>query len=372
MHIPLNSGEENDIWFWQHENSGFYSVKSCYQWLQVSKGRWSADMESNLWRSLWKTKVPPKVIHFVWKAITGCLPTRTQLYTKHVPVQLDCPCCSREEESIFHVLVTCNFAQSCWNLSSVPTGAISGTAFGEWIEQLLVKCQPVVFEEALMVAWAIWKARNELLWNRNVTRAAEVITTATTVLNQWKTAAANRFSPLPAVVNNTSNHDNNWTAPDAGFLKVNVDGAVFSASGSFGVGGLARDSNGQLIEVFCMHKAGCFQPSLVEAIGVKEALSWIKNKGWEHVTLETDSLVVVQALQSNVVMHSVFGSTITYCLNLLKSLSHVNVCFVKRSANNTAHCLARGACYWSDCIFVGSNVPTAISTAVMADLVVLS
>uniref|UniRef100_A0A803NYV7 Uncharacterized protein n=1 Tax=Cannabis sativa TaxID=3483 RepID=A0A803NYV7_CANSA len=329
-------------------------------------------MESNLWRSLWKTKVPPKVIHFVWKAITGCLPTRTQLYTKHVPVQLDCPCCSREEESIFHVLVTCNFAQSCWNLSSVPTAVIGGTAFGDWIEQLLVKCQPVVFEEALMVAWAIWKARNELLWNKNVTRAAEVITTATTVLNQWKTAAANRFSPLPAVVNNTSNHDNNWTAPDAGFLKVNVDGAVFSASGSFGVGGLARDSNGQLIEAFCMHKAGCFQPSLVEAIGVKEALSWIKNKGWEHVTLETDSLVVVQALQSNVVMHSVFGSTITYCLNLLKSLSHVNVCFVKRSANNAAHCLARGACYWSDCIFVGSNVPTAISTAVMADLAVLS
>ncbi|KAF4350766.1 hypothetical protein F8388_026476, partial [Cannabis sativa] len=116
------------------------------------------------------------------------------------PDGLDCPCCSREEESIFHVLVTCNFAQSCWNLSSVPTAVIGGTAFGDWIEQLLVKCQPVVFEEALMVAWAIWKARNELLWNKNVTRAAEVITTAITVLNQWKTAATSRFSPLPAVV----------------------------------------------------------------------------------------------------------------------------------------------------------------------------
>uniref|UniRef100_A0A803NGS4 RNase H type-1 domain-containing protein n=1 Tax=Cannabis sativa TaxID=3483 RepID=A0A803NGS4_CANSA len=229
----------------------------------------------------------------------------------------------REEELIFHVLVGCNFAQSCWNLSSVPTSAIMGTEFGEWIEQILNNCQPVVFEEALMVAWAIWKARNGLLWNKNATRAAEVF-------------------PLPGVVNNTSNNYINWTAPAAGFLKVNVDGAVFSASDSFGVGGLARDSNGQFIEAFCMHKAGCFQPSLVEAIGVKEALSWIKNKGWEHVTLETDSLVVVQALQ------------------------------IKRFANNVVHCLTRGASYWSDCIFVGSNVPDAINNAVMADLAVLS
>uniref|UniRef100_A0A803QD58 RNase H type-1 domain-containing protein n=1 Tax=Cannabis sativa TaxID=3483 RepID=A0A803QD58_CANSA len=185
-------------------------------------------------------------------------------------------------------------------------------------------------------------------------------------------AASNRFSPLPAVINDTSNLSTNWTAPVAGFLKVNVDGALFSASNSFGLGGLARDANGHLIEAFCLHKPGCVQPSLVEAIGVKEALSWIKTKGWEHVILETDSLVVVQALQSNVVMQSLFGSTITYCRNLLKSLPYVNVCFVKRSANNAAHCLARGACFWLDCIFVGSNVPDAINNAVMADLAILS
>uniref|UniRef100_A0A803PB72 RNase H type-1 domain-containing protein n=1 Tax=Cannabis sativa TaxID=3483 RepID=A0A803PB72_CANSA len=322
MHIPLNVDVVNDVWFWQHENSGSYSVKSCYQWLQVLKGRWSADMELNLWRSLWKTKVPPKVIHFSWKAITGCLPNRTQLYTKHVPVQLDCVCCNSEEESIYHVLVSCNFARSVWNLSSVPASVIVATDFGTWVEQILNRGQAVVFEGALMVSWVIWKARNELLWNKNVTTVAEVINTAKTVLNQWKTTSSNRFSPLSAVINNTSNNSTNWTAPAAGFLKVNVDGAVFAASDCYGLGGLARDANGHLIEAFCLHKAGCVQPSLVEAIGVKEALSWIKKKGWEHVILETDSLVVVQALQN--------------------------------------------------CLFVGSNVPDAINNDVMADLAILS
>ncbi|KAM6557117.1 hypothetical protein CsatB_004136 [Cannabis sativa] len=337
-----------------------------------ARGRWSADMESNLWRSLWKLKVPPKVIHFAWKAITGCLPTRSQLYTKHVPVQLNCVCCNVEEESIYHVLVSCVFARSVWNLSCVPTGAFVASDFGTWVEKIVNNGQTVVLEEAIMVSWAVWKARNELLWNKNVTTAVEVINSARTVLNQWKSAAANRFSPLPAVINDTSNLSNNWTPPAAGFLKVNTDGALFSASNSFGLGGLARDANGQFIEAFCLHKPGCVQPSLVEAFGVKEALSWIKTKGWEHVILETDSLVVVQALQSNVAMQSLFGSTITYCRNLLKSLPFVNVCFVKRSANNAAHCLARGACFWSDCNFVDSNVPDVINNAVMADLAILS
>ncbi|KAF4370540.1 hypothetical protein F8388_020126 [Cannabis sativa] len=59
-------------------------------------------MESDLWRVLWKTKVPLKVLHFVWKAISGCLSTNLQLHSKHVPVQLQCMFCSREEESIMH------------------------------------------------------------------------------------------------------------------------------------------------------------------------------------------------------------------------------------------------------------------------------
>uniref|UniRef100_A0A803PBY7 Reverse transcriptase domain-containing protein n=1 Tax=Cannabis sativa TaxID=3483 RepID=A0A803PBY7_CANSA len=102
LSIPLNSNNLEDKWYWFHENSG-----CSYQWLQYAKGHWSAAMESDLWRVLWKTKVPLKVLHFVWKAISGCLSTNLQLHSKHVPVQLQCMFCSREEESIMHVLIQC-------------------------------------------------------------------------------------------------------------------------------------------------------------------------------------------------------------------------------------------------------------------------
>uniref|UniRef100_A0A803PEZ1 RNase H type-1 domain-containing protein n=1 Tax=Cannabis sativa TaxID=3483 RepID=A0A803PEZ1_CANSA len=338
LSIPLNTIRIEDQWYWLHENSGCYSVKSSYKWLQETKGQWSAAMESSFWRVFWKTKVPPKVLHFAWKAVCGCLPTRVQLQTKHVPVQLHCVLCNREEESIMHVLVQCQFARSCWSRSAVSLGQVAAATFGDWLQ---------------------------------VQVAADVVLSARTVLNQWNNARSNRFEPLPAIVHTlcTSEH---WIAPELNWVKVNVDGATFASTQSYGVGGIARGSDGRLIEAFCLHKDGCVQPSLVEAIGVKEALSWIKEKGWQRIILETDSLVVVQALESNVEMQSIFGSVIIDCINLLNSLVNVYVRFVKRSANNTAHCLARGACYWSDCIFVSSNVPSTINTAVSADLAFLS
>ncbi|XP_030497977.2 uncharacterized protein LOC115713630 [Cannabis sativa] len=370
LSIPLSTTRIEDQWYWLHENTGCYSVKSSYKWIQENKGQWSTAMESSFWRVFWKTKVPPKVLHFAWKAVCGCLPTRVQLQTKHVPVQLQCVFCNREEESIMHVLVHCQFARSCWFRSAVSLGQVAAATFGDWLQDVLSRGHVGMFEEALMTSWSIWKARNDLLWNKKAQVAADVVFSARTVFNHWNNARSNRFEPLPAIVNTlcTSEH---WIAPEMNWVKVNVDGAIFASTQSYGVGGIARGSDGRLIEAFCLHKADCVQPSLVEAIGVKEALSWIKEKGWQRIILEADSLVVVQALESNVEMQSVFGSVIVDCINLLNSLVNVYVRFVKRSANNTAHCLARGACYWSDCIFVSSNVPSAINIVVSADLAFL-
>ncbi|KAL1831294.1 hypothetical protein ACET3Z_000945 [Daucus carota] len=38
-------------------------------------------------------------------------------------------------------------------------------------------------------------------------------------------------------------------------------------------------------------KQGTIDPELAEAIGIREALSWVKNMDWQNVVLETDCLV---------------------------------------------------------------------------------
>ncbi|KAM6547829.1 hypothetical protein CsatB_019505 [Cannabis sativa] len=371
MSTPINVGR-GDNYYWKHEHSGFYTVKSAYKAIQMDKGNWGHEMEDLVWKRLWKIKTPPKVLHFMWKALTQCLPTRTQLQTKHVDVPAACVFCHSSAESISHVLLECQFAQSCWNRAAVCTAtAAVGSDFSLWFESLLHRGRVGMVEEGSMVAWSIWKARNELLWKNKTRTAAEVVSHARSVLDQWCYAQSNRFEPL-MVSKNNHHKEEHWSQPEANKIKVNVEGAIFQSTGSYGVGIVARDSNGQLIEASTILRVGNVQSTTVEAFGIKEALSWIKGKQWSNVVVETDSLVSVQALSSSVFMPSVFGLLISDCKRLLDCLCDVSVTFVSRSANKTAHCLARGSCYWSDCIFNVSNIPNVVHSSIMADLAIIS
>lgn len=69
----------------------------------------------------------------LWRASSGCLPTKTQVRTKKVEINVACPNCSSSPETIFHALVTCPFAQSCWNKAGMSGGATETTAFEEWL-----------------------------------------------------------------------------------------------------------------------------------------------------------------------------------------------------------------------------------------------
>lgn len=50
-------------------------------------------------------------------------------------------------------------------------------------------------------------------------------------------------------------------------------------------------------------------------MAVKEALSWVKDKQWREVVIETDCLVVVQAIRSKVPMTSPFSRNLVVELN---------------------------------------------------------
>lgn len=78
-------------------------------------------------------------------------------------------------------------------------------------------------------------------------------------------------------------------------------------------------------------------------MGIREALSWVKETGKADVVVESDCLYVVQAIRSSFVCYSYLGRVIEECRNILASLLHKNIMFrfVKRSANRVAHYLAR-------------------------------
>ncbi|KAM6550937.1 hypothetical protein CsatB_000745 [Cannabis sativa] len=150
-----------------------------------------------------------------------------------------CPLCNVEVETISHVLVQCGFARSCWNISVVNYAGEEVTDFTSWFGNLLTKKQIGVGEEAGMVAWRIWMARNDILWNNKSIKAFDVVKLVRTNLVSWRNAQNQRSDPLLNV--NYSNDMEHSRKPVVYKYKINVGGAIFEAENCFGVGIFIQD-----------------------------------------------------------------------------------------------------------------------------------
>ncbi|KAL2498709.1 Ribonuclease H-like superfamily protein [Abeliophyllum distichum] len=119
MQIPLTSLGREDRMYWIHDKKGAYSVKSGYQLLILDSFVYSHTAMESFWSSLWRYKIPAKVRNLHWRASLNVLPTANQLRAKRVDMDSHCPVCLMHEESIFHVLVSCEFAQQVWKAVGV-------------------------------------------------------------------------------------------------------------------------------------------------------------------------------------------------------------------------------------------------------------
>ncbi|XP_074342605.1 uncharacterized protein LOC141680216 [Apium graveolens] len=106
---------------------------------------------------------------------------------------------------------------------------------------------------------------------------------------------------------------------------------------------VVRDHQGALVEARLWCYEGQTSSTLAEAMGIREALSWIKTTRQQNVEVETDSLQIVQWIRSSYNSLSYVGRLVSECKELLAELHSQNVMlrFVKRSANRVAHFLAR-------------------------------
>lgn len=148
------------------DRTGSYSVKSGYQVLQSPALGTVTTIPDGFWRALWRLKIPPKAKAFLWQAAQECLPTKVQLRSKFVPVDVTCPSCQVESESIVHALVSCPFALSCWRqVGYIFSPSMSG-CFLDWISPLFVGLYDDDRAIVAMICWTLWRCRNDLVWNQ--------------------------------------------------------------------------------------------------------------------------------------------------------------------------------------------------------------
>ena len=81
-------------------------------------------------------------------------------------------------------------------------------------------------------------------------------------------------------------------------MKANVNAAIFGTQGRIGVGCVIRDSSGNIVMVRSTNIMGAYPIREAEALSLKEVLSWLKLKKVNNCIVETNSLLVIEALNN--------------------------------------------------------------------------
>lgn len=160
MRTPISPDFEDD-WYWKLDLKGRYTVKSAYKAIgsQLSQ---SANIEVDHWAVLWNLKIPEKVrIH--WRRIMkGIIPVRKVLKSRGVDLEVVCPLCANQDETIKHLFLDCCKTRGLWQKCNLNITNFDGETND--FESLLMLQDRVTIYKVSAVLWIIWKARNNVVW----------------------------------------------------------------------------------------------------------------------------------------------------------------------------------------------------------------
>lgn len=200
----------------------------------------------SMWKVIWRIKAPPKVLNMVWRAFSQCLPTKVNLYAKYVPVTTMCPICNGEEETILHVLVDYPFADGCWRKRDRMYQGVEVDNFADWLNLMFNRTKKEDHAEIVTLCWAIWNARNKMVWNDKKPLVEGVVMSMKQYLAEWSNAQKNTTQALYQFVEH-GDGAHSWVRPKNDAVKITVDAATFAENSSFGVEMLARDEKGEVL-----------------------------------------------------------------------------------------------------------------------------
>lgn len=280
-----------------------------------------------------------------------------------------CPMCNDESETVLHSLLQCSFARECFQVLNVNVSHSEINSLGDWLLLIFDQCSSTEINKVAMLCWMIWKVRNELVWNQKSKGVSNVVESASMVLNQWQIAQDKSFVNHLSFMTQDDGFEH-WRLPMANRVKVNVDAAIFEASNRYSFAIVVRGSTGELIQAMSSCREGNVTPDVAEGIAIREALSWVKTQSRSGYEIETDWLLLVQAIRSDSIFLTYLGRIIEECKALLTDLKDRDVIlrFVKRSANNVSHYLARYSSLLADRIWRMSDVHPAFHNVLLSDL----
>jgi hypothetical protein len=151
-------GSQDKLW-WIPSKKGIFKVKDFFGALSIAEG------SGFPWKSVWRTKSPPRAAFFVWSAALGKILTLDNLRKRQVVVINRCFMCKKDGESVDHLLLHCEVARALWcNILSqlglswvMPSSVLDLCAcwcsFGRTRSAVVWKMVPIC------IFWTIWREK---------------------------------------------------------------------------------------------------------------------------------------------------------------------------------------------------------------------
>ncbi|XP_031105168.1 uncharacterized protein LOC116010045 [Ipomoea triloba] len=178
------------------------------------------------------------------------------LHSRGVSVDIACPLCRQEPETLQHLMFECSQVALLWTDATHLLDA--SLPFASWIESVITTGPGTLVLRCVANCWGIWRGRNDQIWNSKPWQVSRIQTEINKLLISWQQV----MSEAANVVGQSMPHGETVTVGE-GILKVFVDAAMV-------VGEFVAAKNGSLR----CHK----DVHLAEAMAIKEALSWAKDR----------------------------------------------------------------------------------------------
>ncbi|XP_030957725.1 uncharacterized protein LOC115979809 [Quercus lobata] len=134
-----------------------------------------------------------------------------------------------------------------------------------------------------------------------------------------------------------------WSPPPRSLFKINVDGAVAKATRKAGVGVIVRDELGRVEAAMCRNLDAPLGAIETESKAIEAGLLFAQDINILDIVVESDSLIMVQALNGISAPPSAVSVVIQGILDLSKGFRRAEFSRVKRQGNRLGHALAKHA-----------------------------
>ena len=159
----LTLNDNNDHWTCI-QNSGRFTVAKAYRHLSGHR----IIHQSYNW--IWNCSCQNKHKVFAWLILIDRLSTRELLRRKNMELEdYTCVLCtSSAEESLFHLVIDCPFASTCWNWLGLQINP--QVDLFQNLESFKRQLQVPFFTEiTILMCWSIWQTRNGIIFNNKTT-----------------------------------------------------------------------------------------------------------------------------------------------------------------------------------------------------------